>query len=256
MRAYTQRKGARYYVVVEEGQGPDGKRKRSWHSGYKTKKEAEDGLTTILSALQGDTYSSPTKLTVTDFLKQTWLPAMRKTVGPNTASLYRVIVGAYIIPRIGGIELQRLRPSHLDGLYDELLVAGGRRGKPLSPKSVRNVHTTLYKAMSDAVRLGRISRNPVELASPSPIRLPGDEHLDRRKGSRVPGPRRRRSALRGVVDVSHDRSPPWRASRGDVEGRQLQRCPAVHPPKPRPSRWGAPRPTTQDEEKPTYRPYP
>jgi integrase len=161
-----QRKGARYYVVVEEGPGHDGKRRRSWHSGYKTRKEAEDALVTILSEIKGDTYSPPTKVTVANFLKQTWLPSIRKNVGPNTASLYRVIVGAYIIPRIGGIEVQRLRPAHLDTLYEDLLAGGGRRGKPLSPKSVTNVHTTMFKAMSDAVRLGRISRNPAELASP------------------------------------------------------------------------------------------
>jgi len=75
-------------------------------------------------------------------------------------------VGAYLVPRIGGLGFQALRPGHLDTLYDDLLANGGRKGKPLSPKSVTNVHTTLYRAMSDAVRLGKISRNPAELASP------------------------------------------------------------------------------------------
>lgn len=167
MKAYIQCKGKRYYVVVEEGAHPvTGKRQRTWHSGYRTKKEAESGLSTILSDLAGGSYVPPTRLTVADYMKSTWLPKARKDVAPNTANLYRVIVGAYIVPRIGAVELQKLRPAHLDKMYADLLAGGGRRGKALSAKSVRNVHTTMHRALRDAVRLGKINRNPAELATP------------------------------------------------------------------------------------------
>lgn len=167
MKAYIQRKAERYYVVVEDGKSFTGKRRRRWHSGYRTKKEAESGLSTILSQLERDTYSQPSKVTVADYLRGDWLPARRSKVGPNTINLYRLIVRAYVVPGIGLVELQHLRPSHLDALYAELLAGGGRKGKPLSPKTVRNVHTTIHTALSEAVRLGRISRNPAELATPS-----------------------------------------------------------------------------------------
>jgi hypothetical protein len=55
------------------------------------------------------------------------------------------------VPRIGGISLQRLSARDLDRLYK---AAGEwRTGRtPLRGKSVRNAHTTLHKALSDAVR--------------------------------------------------------------------------------------------------------
>jgi hypothetical protein len=57
MKAYTAKKGTRHYVVVEEGADPaTGKRGRSWHSGFRTKKEAEAGLRTILSDQEQGTY--------------------------------------------------------------------------------------------------------------------------------------------------------------------------------------------------------
>jgi integrase len=70
----------------------------------------------------------------------------------------------HVIPRIGGEKLRRVTPSMLTKLYAELSRAGGSSGRPLSAKSVRNVHTTLRKALADAVVERRIDWNPAEAA--------------------------------------------------------------------------------------------
>ena len=49
----------------------------------------------------------------------------------------------YVIPRIGGLRLQDVRPATIGQLYRDLLTAGGRNGRPLSPRTVEHVHRTL-----------------------------------------------------------------------------------------------------------------
>jgi integrase len=166
MKAYVQRQHGTWRVVIEEGTDPiTGKRRRSSRTGGRTKKEANAALSAVVADLERGTYVSAHRLFTGGWLEDEFLPLVKTKVGPNTLNLYQVIVRAYVIPRIGRIELQRLRPTHLDGLYAELLAGGGRGGKPLRPKTVRNVHTVMHRALAEAVR-GLISRNPADLASP------------------------------------------------------------------------------------------
>jgi integrase len=56
----------------------------------------------------------------------------------------------------------------LNGLYAALLADGKQSngGGGLSPRSVRYVHTIVHRALKDAVRWGRIARNPADAADP------------------------------------------------------------------------------------------
>jgi predicted Zn-dependent protease len=56
----------------------------------------------------------------------------------------------------------------LNTLYAALL-ADGRKdhaGGGLSPRSVRYIHTIIHRALKDAVRWGRLARNPADAADP------------------------------------------------------------------------------------------
>jgi hypothetical protein len=72
---------------------------------------------------------------------------------------YRQDLTAHVIPRIGHIHLQALTPDGLSRLYDDLEEAGGRDGQGLAPKTVANIHGILHKALGDAVKNGKLSRN-------------------------------------------------------------------------------------------------
>jgi integrase len=54
------------------------------------------------------------------------------------------------VPRLGDIPLQRLTTARVGAFYGELVASGGHGGRPLSPKTVRYVHTTLRRALRDA----------------------------------------------------------------------------------------------------------
>jgi hypothetical protein len=75
---------------------------------------------------------------------------------------------AYVLPRIGHVELSKVDGAMLNALYGDLLTNGrtgasGRSGG-LSAKSVRNVHGMMHKAFKDAVRWRRLAANPCDAA--------------------------------------------------------------------------------------------
>lgn len=93
---------------------------------------------------------------------------MAATIRPGSGrDRGRCSIDLHVIPRIGGVPLQKLAAQDLDGLYAALSTAGGRRDNKkggLSPKSVRIVHSILHKALSDARRKGTLTRNVAEVA--------------------------------------------------------------------------------------------
>ena len=72
----------------------------------------------------------------------------------------------YVVPQIGTVPLQALKATTLNALYAHLLRDGAARGGGLSPKSVRNVHGILHKALKDAVRWGLVLRNVADQVDP------------------------------------------------------------------------------------------
>jgi integrase len=71
----------------------------------------------------------------------------------------------HIKPTLGRIKLKGLTPAHIRGLYREKLDAG------LSPRTVQYIHTTLHKALKDAVGDGLIPRNVTEaVRAPRPAK--------------------------------------------------------------------------------------
>lgn len=168
MRGTVIKRGSSWSVVVEVGRdATTGKRIRKWHSGYRTKKEAERARVELLSRLDQGSYVAPSKTTFGSYLVDEWLPAKRTTIKETTLASYEMHVTKHVAPRIGAVPLPNLNAAHLNGFYAELLVDGRRTGPGgLSPTSVRRIHATVHKALADAVRWGRLTRNPADQADP------------------------------------------------------------------------------------------
>jgi hypothetical protein len=79
---------------------------------------------------------------------------------PGTVHQYGSDLRAKVIPRIGRIALTDLKAKHLCRMDGDLLESGGRSGKPLAAKSVRNYGTTLRRALQDAVEDDLLKSNP------------------------------------------------------------------------------------------------
>lgn len=76
-------------------------------------------------------------------------------------------------PHLGNTKLRRLRPEHIETLYQHLLIAGSRRGGPLGAKTVKNLHQIIHSALRDAVERGLVALNAAETArAPDPRKWP------------------------------------------------------------------------------------
>jgi integrase len=160
------RKNQRWYVQVDVPADPDGKRRRRSVGGFRTKREAKAAEAEALRRIRDGVFVEPSRLTVGAYLTELWLPSMASQVRATTLGGYRHNVRAYIVPRLGDIPLQQLSTARVGALYGELVTSGGQKGRPLSPRTVRYVHTTLRRALRDAVADGLVVRNVAAQARP------------------------------------------------------------------------------------------
>jgi integrase len=172
MRGSIIKRGRSWAVVVEVGRDPTtGKRIRKWHSGYRTKRDAERARTELLSRLDHGTYVSPDRRTVGSYLEGDWLPAVKARLTPSTWDSYARNVHLHIVPELGPIPLQSLTPARLNEFYASLRSNGRRDGRGgLAPKTVRYVHGIIRKALADAARWSLVQRNVADHADPPTIR--------------------------------------------------------------------------------------
>jgi integrase len=149
-----------WYVVVDVGQGDDGRRQQKWHGGFKTRRDAERALSEVVQSLEKQTYVTPQRLSLAEFARDKWLPMMGTQVKHSTWDSYRRNLELHVFPVLGGTQLQQITAGHLNGLYRSLLGSGHQNGTSgLAPKTVRNIHIAISKLLSDAVDRGLISRN-------------------------------------------------------------------------------------------------
>ncbi len=230
MRGSVVRRGIVYYVKIELDPDPvTGKRRQKWHSGYRTKRDAERARIDLLSKFDRGEYVEPSHQNLSDFLGE-WLRTIEPTLRPGTFDSYSRNVHNHVIAHIGGMRLTKVDAGALNGLYATLLASGrrpsSRRGKGyspavveralalrtagtslkdtaaalraefsetahiskdtlasllrrhaaaqagegtpagLDPRTVNYVHTILHRAFRDAVRWGRLARNPADAADP------------------------------------------------------------------------------------------
>jgi integrase len=94
-----------------------------------------------------------------------WLELQQTRLQPSTWASYRANLIRYLLPAFEDVPLAALRPRALTRHYRMLLAEGGSSGGPLSPRTVRYVHSILHKALADAVREGSVGANASEAAA-------------------------------------------------------------------------------------------
>jgi integrase len=158
MKGYVARKGNRWYAVIYEGTDPiTGRERRSWHPAGRDRGDAERLAARLVRERDGAN-DEARSLSFGVFLTSRWLPGKRLVLAASTYSGYRRYIDSHIVPALGRIGLRRLRPHHLEALYDGLLHPRDGRAA-LSPKTVYEIHLIIRGALGDAVRRGLISRN-------------------------------------------------------------------------------------------------
>lgn len=151
--ASIQKKGKVYYVVTNI----HGRQKwinvgTSKKEALKRKKEIESD---IFSQLQIET------IKLKDFINN-WLNTYCATnLKETTIRNYKGYINNYILPRLGNIYIQDIKPLHLQNFVYDLLKNGRiKSAKPLNPKTVIQAFRIISKCLNSAVKLQLLEYNP------------------------------------------------------------------------------------------------
>lgn len=139
----------------------DGKVHRKYFYG-KTRKEVADKVNELMCKLKTNTYIEPSKVTLYEWLCE-WLDIYCKELRMTTFVNYETYIHKHIKNTIGGYRICDLTTVVIQQFYNEKSKNGRLDGSGgLSSKTMRNLHNMLHKAMSQAVNLNMIQKNPTD----------------------------------------------------------------------------------------------
>jgi integrase len=103
-----------------------------------------------LRELQADATIPSTNILTGDYLGR-WVRDARN-IRPTTRHGYEAVVNCHLRPAIGHVRLRELSPVHVETALAKL-------APTMSPKSLRNVHIVVRRALGQALRAGLVARN-------------------------------------------------------------------------------------------------
>ena len=139
------KRGNRWVAQVGSGQTRE-------YKSFDTQREANTWRHKKVNQRRKGLINLNTKITFEEFLKD-WLVIAKNSVRPNTGHQYAQIVTQHIVPMLGNIKLQDLRPDQIQKLYTEKLASG------ISPRTTRVIHAVIHRALNHALRQGLVIRN-------------------------------------------------------------------------------------------------
>ncbi|NQV07956.1 tyrosine-type recombinase/integrase [bacterium] len=158
MRGHIRRRGETWSVVVDLPRGPDGKRRRKWHTVKGGRRDAERYLTKLLHQIDDGRYPTIGPPTIAAFTTR-WLDAVASSVRDTTHDAYAQKIGMFV-SYAGNIRIDRLDPATIAGVLAEI------RKRGAAPRTVRHVHTVTRRMLRDAVRWQVIPSNPAAHVDP------------------------------------------------------------------------------------------
>ena len=145
---------ARYTAGFDPGTGKQIQRSIT----DKSKKVVAQKLKAALAALDAGTYIAPCKMTVAEWL-DVWADQYLGGVKESTVAAYNATIRTHIKPGLGAIRMDALDTHLVQSFYNSLREPTADRAA-VSPKTVKNVHGILHKALQQAVANGYIRFNP------------------------------------------------------------------------------------------------
>jgi integrase len=146
----------------------------------KTQKEVAQKLKAATASIDNGTYMAPSKQTVGEWL-DIWADTYLGGVKPFTVASYKTQIKNHIKPALGAVRLEALDTPTIQRFYNRLAKEGRRVPKhderghvvkhdgktvydvgPLSPKTIKNIHGVLHKALQQAIAAGLIRFNPAD----------------------------------------------------------------------------------------------
>jgi integrase len=179
MKGHIRRRGENSFELkYEAGIDPrTGKRITKYASVKGSKREAQAKLNELLVAVAKGSHVDPNKITVAEFVRSRidqWEAS--GSISARTAGRYRELNENQIVPHIGAMLLQKVRPLHVEQWHTDLRTKGRADGKGgLAPRTIGHAHRVLSSALNDAAENDLVLRNVMQ--SKSPPKVPDDEMM-------------------------------------------------------------------------------
>ena len=74
-----------------------------------------------------------------------------------------------MIPHLGALPLQKLRPAHIADWHAKLMKAGGQGGRPLSARTTGHAHRVLHRGLELALKREKVARNVASVIAPPKV---------------------------------------------------------------------------------------
>ena len=153
-----QRKDGRWEARYTIGRDPGTGRQLQRSVYGTTQKDVLQKLQHVQVSITKGTYIEPSRTTVGKWL-DIWLAEYNKEIKARSLALYKGQIDYRIKPALGAVKLSALRPHDIQAFLNQQ--GQDAKGKSaLSPKSIKNLHGILHKALSQAVTNGYIKTNP------------------------------------------------------------------------------------------------
>lgn len=132
----------------------------------KSQREVAAKLRQVTHEIDTGTYTAPCQLKFGDWM-DTWLSEYLIGLSPLTVSSYESNCRNYIRPSLGQARLDSISPVMLQKFIN------GLAGQGLSPKTIKNIHGVLHRALEQAVRIGYLRTNPATICNlPKAVKPP------------------------------------------------------------------------------------
>ena len=134
----TRKRGKTFSYSFDAGKHPaTGKRRIIERGGFSTEQEAFDAGAAAYAAWKtGDIGITSERVPLGEYLAA-WLENVaRKNIKPSSYTSYAATIRACIVPYLGGIILQELRPRHVDSWLMQLAEKGLARGTITTARSI------------------------------------------------------------------------------------------------------------------------
>lgn len=123
----------------------------------KSQKEVREKLLDVAVKLNSGVYRPAGKVTLESWIN-IWLKEYQAANKPMTIKNHTGMIKKHILPALGSIELKKLKNLTIQRFYNSL----SEGPHPLSPKTVKNIHSILHKALDQAVKAGELNNNPAD----------------------------------------------------------------------------------------------
>ena len=157
MKGSVYKRGKTWSIDAKLYKDENSKWVRVQKGGFRTKREAEDFLREQLNKVDENKFAKYDDISVKEFL-ELWLNEhARHNMKQSTFENREIMIKKRIVPVIGKMKIEDLKPIHFKRFYNQL------RDEGLSPQYVHSIHSLLRSAFRHATKWQIASTNVMEL---------------------------------------------------------------------------------------------